>query len=227
MKIFLSVGHSILKNGNVTSADGRSMGGCLEYAFCKELAPYVKKYLERAGHNVTMVICPEGKFAVSNDEMRYKLNIENNGDFDLAVELHLNAFNGQAFGSEVYYMSGAGKKYADAVVSKLGTVFHNRGSVENPHLYMLNKTKATAILVEIFFCDNSSDYQKALNAGFDNLGRKIAEGIHGSTIKTDGEVDASKLYYVQVGAFKNHANALKALEDAKKKGFKDAFIKEF
>lgn len=227
MKIFLSVGHSILKNGNCTSADGRAQGGCLEYAFCKELAPYIKKYLERVGHKVTMVICPEGKLAVSNDEKNYKLNIENNGDFDLAVELHLNAFNGQAYGSEVYYMSEVGKRYADAVVSKLGTVFHNRGSVENPHLYMLNKTKAPAILIESFFCDNKSDYEKAKQAGFDRLGRKIAEGIHGSTIKTDDEVEDAKIYYVQVGAYRVKANAEKALEDVKKKGFKDAFIKVF
>ena len=51
MKILLSVGHSILKTGHCTSADGRPYGGVLEYAYNKSIAEAVKKYLQSVGHH--------------------------------------------------------------------------------------------------------------------------------------------------------------------------------
>lgn len=186
MKIFLSVGHSILKNGACTSADGRSKGGALEYAYCRDLAPYVKKYLEAAGHTVKMVICPEGQFTKSTQERDYKIGIENSGAYDMVCELHLNAFNGQAHGSEVYYKTNNGKVYADRVNAKLAQHFTNRGAQKKTNLYILNQTKAPAILVECFFCDNANDYAKARSLGYDAIGKLIAEGIHGGSIGGGG-----------------------------------------
>lgn len=182
MKIFLSVGHSILANGNCTSADGRSYGGVLEYTYCKQLAPYVKSFLEKAGNEVTLVVCPERKFTKSTQEKSYKIPIENKGGFDLAAELHLNAFNGKAKGTEVYYKTSKGKVYAERVNAKLATVFKNRGAQNRTNLYMLNSTKAPAILIEVFFCDNADDCAIAAAAGPDKIGRLIAEGIAGKVI---------------------------------------------
>ena len=65
MKILLSVGHSILKNGRCTSADGRPYGGILEYAYNKEIAMKVQTYLQSAGHEVKLLICPEFQFSRS------------------------------------------------------------------------------------------------------------------------------------------------------------------
>ena len=59
MKILLSVGHSILKTGHCTSADGRPYGGVLEYAYCKSIAESVKQYLQSVGHQVTLLM-PNG-----------------------------------------------------------------------------------------------------------------------------------------------------------------------
>lgn len=182
MKIFLSVGHSILKSGACTSADGRAKGGVLEYAYCRDLAPYVKKYLEAAGHSVNLVICPEGQFTSSTQERGYKISRENAGGYDLACELHLNAFNGQAHGSEVYYKTNAGKAYAERVAAKLAQHFTNRGAQRKDNLYILNQTKAPAILVECFFCDHAGDYKAAKSMGLDAMGKLIAEGIHGASI---------------------------------------------
>ncbi|SFE87412.1 glucosaminidase domain-containing protein [Peptostreptococcus sp. D1] len=191
MRIFLSVGHSILKNGLNTSASGFVN----EYFYNKELAPLIKKYLEKAGHKVDVIICPEKKFNTKYEESTYKLPIANNGNYNLVVELHLNASNGSGNGSEVFFYKGdnTGKKIASGVVNKLSELgFKNRG-VKNASLYMINDTKPTAILIESFFCDNKHDVDLAKNLGFEKMAKVIAEGIHGSKIeggnvKTDNMV---------------------------------------
>lgn len=208
-KIFLSVGHSLFKNGSYTSANGIVN----EYKYCKELAGYVKEYLELAGHTVTLCICPEKQFTKSSEEKTYKLDLENKGSYDLAAELHLNAYNGSACGTEVYYKTTKGKPYAEKVVAKLATVFKNRGAKKKDNLYFLNGTKAPAILIESFFCDNASDCEKGNDKK--KIAKLIAEGIHGSEIVNTSD----KLYRVQVGAYSVKANAEKMAAKLKAKGY--------
>lgn len=184
LKIALTIGHSILKNGNITSADGTKFGGCNEYKYNKLLAPYIKKYLESEGHKVDIIICPEKKFNKSTKEATYKLNIVNNKKYDLVVELHLNAADKTAQGCEVLYISKSGKKYATQVQKKLATVFKDRGIKKRDNLYMLTKTKPVTIMLETFFCTNAVEYNKAKSAAqMDNLGRLIAGGICNKTLK--------------------------------------------
>ena len=47
MRIALTVGHSLLKNGSYTSASGEDCGGVNEYKYNKKLMKKVKEYLER------------------------------------------------------------------------------------------------------------------------------------------------------------------------------------
>lgn len=222
MKIALTVGHSILKNGNVTSADGRAYGGVLEYEYCKSQAAPVAEYLRSAGHTVDVIICPERQFAASKEERTYKLNKVNNGGYNLVVELHLNAsVNHNAEGCEVYYYSATGKPYAERICSKLGTIFKNRGAKQQTNLYMLSQTKPVAILIESFFCDYAKDCQKAANAGVEKIGRLIAEGIANKTIEntTTTPGTSGTLYKVQVGAYREKGNADAMLSKLKKAGF--------
>ena len=219
MNIFLSLGHSILKNGNITSANGVVN----EYKYNKELITHVRDYLVRAGHKVTLCMCPEKQFTSSSQERTYKIPMENGGKYDLAVELHLNAFNGNAKGTEVYYYDDdKGKKCAERVVTKLATVFSNRGAKQNKSLYFLNSTKAPAILIESFFCDNAGDCEKGKDKK--KIAKLIAEGIHGGTIaEAPVENTSGTLYRVQVGAYSVKANAEAMLAKLKKAGF-DGFI---
>ena len=62
MKIALTVGHSLLKNGCYTSADGTRYGGCNEYKWCKTFSKQVANALRKKGHKVDVIICPEKKF---------------------------------------------------------------------------------------------------------------------------------------------------------------------
>ena len=178
MKIALTVGHSLLKNGNYTSADGKTYGGCNEYKWCKAFSKQVASAIRKNGHTVKRIVCPEKKFTSSIQEKAYKLNIINSGNYDLVIELHLNAASPSAKGTEVLYKSSAGKKYAEKVQKQLASVFTDRGIKLRDDLYMLNGTKPPAILIETFFCTNKGEYKKAKGIiKRRELAKLIAKGI--------------------------------------------------
>ena len=226
MKIILTVGHSILKTGSCTSADGRPYGGVLEYAYNKNIVNRVAEYLRSVGHKVDMLICPELQFKKSTEEKTYKLQRVNSGGYDLAVELHLNASAlHNARGCETLYNSEKGKKIAQQIQTRLATVFRNRGIQKRSGLYMLNSTTPTTVMLESFFCDSSADCALAAKT---DVALLIAEGIHGGVINgQQGSADpapSGMLYRVQTGAFTVWKNAERMKTELQKKGFRDAFI---
>ena len=184
-KMALTVGHSKLKSGAYTSANGTPFGGVLEYAYNKELAPLLQKWMIRGGWACDLIICPEGQFTSSKQESSYKLNLVNDAskDYDLVCELHLNASGSHtATGEEVLYISNGGKAYAEAVSNKLATMIkrHGKGITYRDNLYMLTKTKPVSIMLESFFCDNKNDCEAMKDK--DKVARLIAEGIVGHEI---------------------------------------------
>ncbi len=223
MKILLTVGHSILKSGACTSADGRPYGGVLEYAYNKGIINRVAEYLQAAGHTADVLICPELQFSRSTEEKDYKLSRANSGGYDLVAELHLNASAlHNARGCEVLYVSDAGKTVAQRIQAQLATVFKDRGIQKRSGLYMLNSTKPVAVMLESFFCDSEADCEIAENT---DVALLIAQGIHGDAIQaqTGPTENAGFLYRVQTGAFRNRDNAERLKADLISKGF-DAFI---
>lgn len=236
MKYFICVGHANYGGGVYSSADGRKQGGCNEYLYNKELAPHVVKWLEKAGHKAVLCIAPEGKLHSLNEEIDYFIGEEHKDDYDLSVQLHLNAFNGSAHGTEVYAYNAEGLKVADRICKKLATVWTDRGAQIKTGLYWTRKTKAKAVLIESFFCDNKADYQKAKKLGMDAHAKLIAEGIVGKSISGSTGKPSSKpavpakptgkaKYIVQAGAFSDKKNADALVKKLKAKGF-DAIIKE-
>lgn len=179
--ILITVGHSILRDGSCTSAGGYVQ----EYAYCKMLAPVLQKYLKLAGaKRVDVVVCPERQFTRWQQERDYKLPIANSGKYDLVIELHLNAFNGNAKGTEVLYTSSKGKEVAQRVNDQLDDVYTDRGIKYNDRLYILNSTKPVAILVEAFFCDNKEDYYKSDEPHeVERIARLIAQGVFNKKVE--------------------------------------------
>lgn len=161
LKICVTVGHSRLKNGAYTSADGRQYGGVIEYKYCRDFARlYLVPQLKAKGHDVTLIICPEKQFTDAKEEKNYKLSRINKVDYDLVMEIHLNSYKPTAHGTEVLYVSSKGKEYAEKIANALGEVYTNRGAKKRTDLYILNGTKPTAVLLELFFCTNRNDYLK-------------------------------------------------------------------
>lgn len=226
MNYFICVGHADYGNGVISSADGTATGGVNEYKYNVQLAPYVAKWLKADGHKVTVCIAPKGKLKSLNDEINYFIGEESKQDYDLSVQLHLNAFNSKAYGTEAYAYDEEGKKVAEQICKKLGTVWKNRGAQIRTGLYWTRKTKNKAVLIESFFCDNKIDYSKAKKLGYDAHGKLIAEGIVGHDIVDFTDEISSTLcekspikYYVQTGAFTNRANADTMVRELNKAGF--------
>lgn len=179
-RVALPVGHSILKNGNITSADGTSKGGVNEYNWCKKFVPYLAE--EFRGQNVyaQIIICPEYKFTSATQEKNYKLDIINNGNFDLVIENHLNCFNSKAQGTETLFSKGSkdGEIIAQSVNDQLDDIFPDRGAKARDDLYILRQTRPVAILNEYFFCDNKQDYSKADEVHEMKLiAKKVVKGV--------------------------------------------------
>lgn len=224
MKVLLSVGHSILKSGSCTSADGRPYGGVLEYAYNKAIVHQTAEYLRKVGHEVDVLICPELQFTRSTEERTYKLAKERAGNYDLAAELHLNSSKyHNARGCEVLYLSQKGKEFADRIQAQLTTVFEDHGNDKRDNLYMLTQTEAPAVIIESFFCDNAADCALAEET---DVALLIAQGIHGRAIEPDVQQEQTNgfLYRVQTGAFRNKSNAEKLKTELVNLGF-DAMIK--
>lgn len=215
MKYFICVGHANYGNGIISSADGTKYGGVNEYKYNKELAPYVCKWLQAEGHEATLCIAPEGKLHSLNEEIAYFIGEENKQDYDMSVQLHLNAFNRKAYGCEAYAYNNAGLQAAKRISAKLGTIWYNRGAEIRTGLYWTRKTKAKAVLVESFFCDNKDDYAKAQKLGMDAHGKLIAEGIIGKDIVAKPKAK----YYIQAGAYSAKGNADAQVAVLKKAGF--------
>lgn len=178
MKIALCVGHSILKNGKCTSANG-----CInEYQYNKKLVPLIAKYVKKLKPTweVATIIVPEKTYLFSISEKSYKFGRINGKKYDKCYEFHLNASDGSGYGSEHLYVSKSGKELATKCSEKLSTVFRDRGIKKRTDLYMLNGTDCPTIICETFFCDNKNDCIKGED--IDKIARLYAEAITGKEV---------------------------------------------
>ena len=166
----------------------------------------------------------------------------NAAGYDFVAEIHLNAGGGT--GTETYYHKGSeiGRKYADAICKEIAAALGVKqrsngvddggdkvklGSGGKDYFAIIRETKPTAVLIETVFIDTPADLAKVNTPdGQAACGAAIAEAVakvRGSKRKT---VSAGKptgsLYRVQVGAFRERANAEAMLQKIKDAGFADA-----
>lgn len=112
-------------------------------------------------------------------------------DADLDISIHFNSGannkkgDGKTTGTEVWVteIKGIKKTAGERIcknMAKLG--FKNRGVKKSEGLYVLNRTKAKAILVEVCFVDDKDDANLYKKVGYEKIAKAIAEGITGYTI---------------------------------------------
>lgn len=124
----------------------------------------------------------------------------NEHNVDLDISIHFNAGaddekgNGRTTGVEclVYDMKTAASIYADKICSEISSRgFKNRGVKVNTSLYVLNSTKAPALLIECCFVDDKDDIN-IYNA--EKMAEAIAAGLGVKVVKEDEEmVENSKI----------------------------------
>ncbi len=149
----LVIGHSKRSPGAVNSK-----AGVTEFDFNDDLACYIKRKVKQT--DIQQV------YRRTYKQLPDDLN-ELKPDF--IVDLHCNAFNTKASGSEVlyYYKSEKGKQMAEILLKHLVDALKlpNRGikprSSEDRGGYLLRYTNAPCVIAEPFFIDNDDDLATA------------------------------------------------------------------
>lgn len=173
MRIAIDCGHT-LKNAD-TGAQG-----CLgrEEERTREIGALVMNKLKALNH--TVINCTVDNANSVTESLQARVNKANSNNADVFVSIHLNAFNNQAHGTEVYispHASQKSKEIGQNVVRELAQLgFVNRG-VNTNNLYVCNHTTMPAILVECCFVDSEID-KKLYNA--DKIAKAIVYGLVGS-----------------------------------------------
>ena len=149
----------------------------------REIKNLVKKKLKKKGIKVYDATVDSG--TSQTDVLRQICAKSNKKDVHLTVSIHLNAGvndmkgNGRTTGVECLVTAKTGAKgtIANSICKNIAAIgFKNRGVKTVNNLYFLNNTKAPAILIEAFFCDDADDvklYKKKKDALADAIVKAI------------------------------------------------------
>ncbi len=116
---------------------------------------------------VTVVDCTVDQADTQNEYLAAAVALANRQDLDWFISIHFNASAAHTgHGVEVYTYEG--RQYQDALdicANLAGLGFTNRGVKDGAGLYVIRKTKAKAMLIEVCFCDNQQDIDTYNAAG--------------------------------------------------------------
>lgn len=176
MNVNISIGHSSKDKGAVSKCRQHN-----EYDFNCILAQLIKDELIKKGFEVVITnrLTHGGGTGMSAD-----VKAINATNADLSVELHCNAFNGEASGCETlhWYRSKNGKKLAQCIQSEMVAALGNndRGlksiNSKGRGATVLKETSMPMVITEPFFIDNPKEFDNAVNK-IDKLAKSIANGI--------------------------------------------------
>ncbi len=148
--------------------------------------------LRNAGHTAYDCTCNNG---TSQSDVLKKIVAKcNEHNVDLDISIHFNAGaddekgNGRTTGVEclVYDMKTSASVYADKICKSISaTGYKNRGVKVNTGLYVLNSTKAPALLIECCFVDDKDDINIY---SAEKMAEAIAEGLGVKVVKEDEEM---------------------------------------
>lgn len=129
----------------------------------------------------TVIDCTINQANTQNEYLAAAVALANRQDLDWFISIHFNASAAHTgHGTEVFTYEG--RQYQDALdvcanLAELG--FTNRGVKAGSGLYVIRKTKAKAMLIEVCFCDNQQDID-IYNAadGAEGIAKAIYKGIY-------------------------------------------------
>lgn len=156
MRIGLNAGHTLSGPGSGTS------GVIVESIETRRVCNRLTEMLKASG--VEVVPCTVDKAASQSAYLQQAVNMANRTDLDYFISIHFNNDKARkGHGVEVYTYKG--RQYPDAVevcehIAALG--FTNRGVKEGSGLYVIKKTKAKSMLIEVCFVNDpdASLYQQ-------------------------------------------------------------------
>lgn len=173
MRILLDMGHTL------SGADTGAIGcGRKEQDCTREIGYKLKSILEKSGHSVVVVSIDNA--STLGQSLSYRVDKANNTGGDIYISIHLNAFNGNAYGTEVYTYGAKEFTEAKNVLANITALgYNNRGIKDGSGLYVIRNTNMKSMLIECCFIDSYTDMKK-YNA--DNFAEAIAKGIVGNIV---------------------------------------------
>lgn len=181
----------VLDAGHGGSDPGTSKGTTKEKDLTlKMIYSLAEKYFNRPDSPVKAYWTRKEDTAVAlNDRAAFADKV----DADFFISFHINsAASTSAKGMEVLYakrnenyMGTANSKtiateYADYLIKTLNMDGRLHATVDRPNLVVLYKNKVPAILIELGFISNASDYKKMVSSDFQD---KTAKAIYDATVK--------------------------------------------
>ena len=167
MKIGVNDGHTISGIGS------GAVGIINESEQTRKVGNVVRRLLSERGHEA--INCTVNYANTVTESLDKVVEQANREDLDWFIAIHFNAGGGK--GVEAYTYEG--RQYQDAIdicsnISKLG--FNNRGVKAGTGLYVIRRTVAKSILVEICFVD-TEDANNYLNVGCEAIGKAIVDAL--------------------------------------------------
>lgn len=158
------------------------------------------KKLQAAG--VKVVDCTIDRADTRQNCLSQITEYANREELDWFISIHFNASGEhKGHGAEVYTYEG--RQYPDATavcanMEKLG--FYNRGVKSGSGLYVIRKTKAKAMLIEVCFCDNREDVEIYKRVGAQEaVAQAIFNAIYPYAVKPEIEkVKEDKFSFVEL-----------------------------
>ncbi len=177
MMIGINCGHTI-------SGAGYGAAGLIKESEHTRLVGHALMGLLKAA-GVTVIDCTIDQAGTQNEYLAAAVALANRQELDWFISIHFNASKAHTgHGVEVYTYEG--RQYQDALdvcanLSELG--FTNRGVKAGSGLYVIRKTKAKSMLIEVCFCDSEKDIAiYEASGGAQGVAKAIYKAIYKETV---------------------------------------------